>query len=241
MKHWVYIIKNPEGLLYKGITSDMATIVGTTAQGSLFHYDQLNRLTSAEHFSDLTTNTLGATANPTPDQSDHYSSYIYDSNGNIMALDRNGDGGSTTNPMDRLTYSYASTDNRLQRVDDTVGDSDFGTDHDDMTTDFSYYRNGNLQNDPTANIANILWHPNGKLNAIIRDGANESPTLVFSYDGLGNRVRKVQVARDASGNTLPMDHWDITYYIRDAQGNHLTTIDRKFTETDEFEATDAKR
>ncbi len=23
MKHWVYIIRNPEGILYKGITSDM--------------------------------------------------------------------------------------------------------------------------------------------------------------------------------------------------------------------------
>jgi RHS repeat-associated protein len=64
------------------------------------------------------------------------------------------------------------------------------------------------------------------------------PTLIFSYDGLGNRMRKVQVARDASGNTLPMAQWDITYYIRDAQGNHLTTIDRKFIETDTYEATD---
>jgi hypothetical protein len=37
---------------------------------------------------------------------------------------------------------------------------------------------------------------------------------------------------------LPMAQWDITYYIRDAQGNPLTTIDRKFIETDTYEATD---
>jgi hypothetical protein len=35
-----------------------------------------------------------------------------------------------------------------------------------------------------------------------------------------------------------MAQWDITYYIRDAQGNPLTTIDRKFIETDTYEATD---
>ncbi len=228
--------------LYNGNIARMATTVATTAQGSAFTYDQLNRLTTAEHFYDLSTNTLGETANPTPEESDHYSSYIYDSNGNIMALNRIGDAA----PMDELTYTYATTDNRLQRVVDALGVTAIATDIESMSTDFTYDRNGNLISDPTANIANMLWHPNGKLNAIIRDGANDSPTLIFSYDGLGNRVRKVQVARDirparsgtGGGNTLPMAQWDITYYIRDAQGNHLTTIDRKFIETDTYEATD---
>lgn len=71
-----------------------------------------------------------------------------------------------------------------------------------------------------------------------REGGNQLPTLVFQYDGMGNRVRKVVITKDAMGNMLPCDQWTMTYYIRDAQGNILTTLDRKITPIDGDEAWD---
>ncbi len=140
--------------------------------------------------------------------------------------------------MDRMTYSYPEHSNRLTIVNDTVPDVAWGTDFDDMSEDFQYDLDGRLTVDPSAQIAHIDWNAQGKVRFIGREEGSDKDLLVFHYDGMGNRVRKVVVPRDEFGETLPIPEWTFTYYIRDAQGNHLTTLERKFAEIDEDEAWD---
>ncbi len=158
--------------------------------------------------------------------------------GNIKRLERNAHG--TNVHMDRMTYTYPEHSNRLTIVNDSVPDQTgiMDTDFDDMSEDFQYDLDGRLTVDPSAQIAHINWNAQGKVRFIGREEGSEKYTLVFHYDGMGNRVRKVVVPRDEFGETLPIPEWTFTYYIRDAQGNHLTTLERKFAEIDEDEAWD---
>jgi RHS repeat-associated protein len=84
----------------------------------------------------------------------------------------------------------------------------------------------------------IDWNAQGKVRFIGREEGSDKDLLVFHYDGMGNRVRKVVVPRNSSGETLPVPKWTFTYYIRVAQGNHLTTLERKLTDIDTEEGWD---
>jgi hypothetical protein len=84
----------------------------------------------------------------------------------------------------------------------------------------------------------IDWNAQRKVRFIGREEGSEKYTLVFHYDGMGNRVRKVVVPRDEFGETLPVPEWTFTYYIRDAQGNPLTTLERRLTDIDTEEGWD---
>lgn len=65
---------------------------------------------------------------------DYYNSYIYDKNGNIQTLERNGAGAD----MDQFTYNYQTISgepsNRLGYVDDAVGSGNYPQDIDDQAT-----------------------------------------------------------------------------------------------------------
>lgn len=61
---------------------------------------------------------------------------------------------------------------------------------------------------------------------------------VFHYDGMGNRVKKMEMPMDGFGNVDAANLWNITYYIRDAQGNILTTLARSVTPLPANEAYD---
>ncbi len=229
--------------LYNGNISRMVTSVSDFTNspilGSAFRYDQLNRLVKAVHYDDMASNQWGTTTYSPDKDSDHYSAYFYDANGNIRRLERNAYHSDTTDrKMDRMTYSYPEHSNRLTIVNDTVPDVAWGTDFDDMSEDFQYDLDGRLTVDPSAQIAHIDWNAQGKVRFIGREEGSDKALLVFHYDGMGNRVRKVVVPRNSSGETLPVPEWTFTYYIRDAQGNHLTTLERKLTDIDTEEGWD---
>jgi RHS repeat-associated protein len=229
--------------LYNGNISRMVTSVSDFTNspilGSAFRYDQLNRLVKAVHYDEIASNQWGTTAHSPDKDSDHYSAYFYDANGNIRRLERNAYHSDTTDrKMDRMTYSYPEHSNRLTIVNDTVPDVAWGTDFDDMSEDFQYDLDGRLTVDPSAQIAHIDWNAQGKVRFIGREEGSTKALLVFHYDGMGNRVRKVVVPRNEFGETLPIPEWTFTYYIRDAQGNPLTTLERKLTDIDTEEGWD---
>ncbi len=137
-----------------------------------------------------------------------------------------------------MTYTYPEHSNRLTTVNDTVPSGTWATDFDHMADDFAYDMDGRLVADPSAHIEHIDWNAQGKVRFIGREEGSTKALLVFHYDGMGNRVRKVVVPRDEFGETLPIPEWTFTYYIRDAQGNHLTTLERKLTDIDTEEGWD---
>jgi YD repeat-containing protein len=111
-----------------------------------------------------------------------------------------------------------TSSNRLTTVNDSVPDQTgiMDTDFDDMSEDFQYDLDGRLTVDPSAQITRIDWNAQGKVRFIGREEGSTKALLVFHYDGMGNRVRKVVVPRNSSGETLPIPEWTFTYYTRRA-------------------------
>ncbi|MBK8486376.1 MAG: hypothetical protein IPL48_01180 [Bacteroidetes bacterium] len=102
-----------------------------------------------------------------------------------------------------------------------------GIDSDDIsggqsTGNYTYDLIGNLISDNVEGINNITWNVYGKISSI--DKAS-GPDLTFAYDPMGNRIMKLV----DDGSTLIY-----TYYVRDAQGNVLSTYSRIDDATDDI-------
>lgn len=223
------------GNISRMVTSVAALIDGTSTNpimGMAYRYDQLNRIIEAsmnEDGLDTPTNAWGS-----ENKYDAYRTmYSYDQDGNIQKLLRFD---ASESPIDSLTYFYedfgtvkksGNRQNRLNYVRDSAGSS--GNDIDNQTIgNYAYDAIGNLVKDTKGEIASITWTPTGKVSTIARTGVSTKPDLEFQYDALGNRVAKIAKPKDGSGDLLPMDQWDFTYYLRDAQGNVLSTFQRQF-------------
>ncbi|HNA58327.1 MAG TPA: hypothetical protein PK511_09455 [Chitinophagales bacterium] len=140
----------------------------------------------------------------------------YDANGNILTYFRNGN----TSTMDNLSYVYNTGNNQLKRVDDAVSSGTYSVDIDDQSgTNYEYDALGNLVKDVAEEIDTILWTLTGKVDSISRTGASTKDELSFLYDPMGNRVGKIVYEDD--GDILK------TWYIRDAQGNIMSTYTEK--------------
>ncbi|MBK8488320.1 MAG: hypothetical protein IPL48_11085 [Bacteroidetes bacterium] len=117
--------------------------------------------------------------------------------------------------MDDLTYNYITGTNQL----DYVTDAATGTYSDDIsggqsTGNYTYDLIGNLISDNAEGINNITWNVYGKISSIDKVSG---PDLTFAYDPMGNRIMKLV----DDGSALIY-----TYYLRDAQGNVLSTYSR---------------
>ncbi len=211
--------------LYNGNIARMATTLSPVAgeenlnfgmQVRDFKYDELNRLVAS---TTIDGKNLSETNN-------YNTSYKYDANGNILALQRNGNLGA----MDNLTYHYAKDgndniiNNRLLYVDDAVSDNAYeGVDIDDQEEyNYTYDKIGNLIGDKQEQIAEIKWTASGKVAEIIREEGSEKSDLIFKYDAFGNRVSKTEIPKNpVDANTIT------TYYVHDAQGNVMATYTEK--------------
>lgn len=206
--------------------------------GTAYRYDQLNRLIESVTYTNASNNAWETGTAQTPkSQSDYYTSYRYDSNGNLRNLSRNAYGGTNPRKMDRLFYEYQNSGdseinqtNKLRHVyekDGTSINSNWvGVDIDHQSADnYEYDRLGNLTVDDQEGIESIEWYNNGKIKSIKRTTSSDADDLEFRYDGLGNRILKIAKKRD-NGALLDESNWVYTYYIRDAQGNHLVTLDK---------------
>jgi hypothetical protein len=188
---------------------------GTTT-GYSYGYDQLNRLVNTEkHDNDLRSwggyywNSLS----PLDDYREHYE---YDANGNIVKLDRNGDGNMGYD-LDRLYYNYDNGNNQLTWIKDDV-DPGVAYDIDDQSgfqPNYRYDNIGNLLRDEAGEVSLIRWTVYGKIKSIEK---NNGDVITYDYDPSGNRVHKFYQSPEQGIERH-------TYYIRDAQGNVLSVYE----------------
>jgi RHS repeat-associated protein len=155
-----------------------------TIKNYIYSYDKLNRLKTA-------------TDNTTFFNEDNI---VYDKNGNITKLKRNGQlvaSPSIATPanyglMDDLTYSYDGG-NKLQIVSD-LGNEIYGFKDDvtgagvvDTSTDYSYDVNGNMLTDVNKGITNIIYnHLNLPTKIVLSTG-----NIVYLYNAAGQKVQKI--------------------------------------------------
>ncbi len=199
--------------------------------GNAYRYDQLNRLTDAISFTNLTlsTNTWGSAGTGI-----YQNNFTYDANGNILTQVRKNESGAT---IDDLQYKYQKNSagktirNRLYHVDDATSSGTYTDDIDDMGTyvdgatinsgnNYIYDAEGRLIKDVQEQIASIVWRVDGKVKEISRTGGSSKKNLKFDYDAMGHRIAKHQYT---STNVLEKS----TYYILDAQGNTIATYERE--------------
>lgn len=242
------LINNREDL-YNGNITSMQTVlpncstynasrtISSETFGNAYKYDQLNRIKSSRTFTNLntTTNTWGNTGSVS---TNFGTDYEYDANGNIISLDRWGNG----TKMDEFTYNYnidASTSilvsNRLYHVNDATSLSgNYADDIDDQgaftstpstintANNYGYDELGNLSRDDAEEISSIEWNVQGKITKVNRTTGSTKATLEFTYDAMGQRLTKK--VTESSGNIKTF------YYIRDAQGNEMCRY-VKYTES----------
>jgi hypothetical protein len=226
--------------LYNGNINSMVTAINdlTTSsaptvvpQLTAYKYDQLNRINRMKAYQDINLGTNAWGSGSGYDGS-YETNITYDANGNILTLNRNGVAGTDVD-MDALEYKYETigggytrNTNKLRSVDDNTGfTSNYATDIDDQGADnYEYDEIGNLIADAQEQIDNIDWTVYGKIKSISRTTGSTKPDLVFNYDASGNRISKTMIPRDGSGQR-PTDEWVTTYYVRDAQGNVMSTYE----------------
>lgn len=194
-----------------GITIDK---LSPKTAGYSYGYDQLNRLVSMDVYNSFTGSTYSWPSSTSP-MKDWRERVTYDANGNILTYNRHGEG--TTWKMDSLIYYYSSGTNRLNYVDDKVASGNYAEDIDDQASgNYTYDASGNLKSDTKEGITDIQWNTYGKVKKITKSGGT---TITFSYDPAGNRIYKKVTSTGQPATS--------TYYIRDAQGNILSTYTLK--------------
>ncbi len=145
--------------------------------------------------------------------------------------------------------------NKLNHVDDEVLSNSYAMDIDDqgdpliadgnggLVTNYNYEYDeiGQLLKDKAEGIEEIEWTVSNKVRKITRktgfyheqsqeDGSVINvypPGLEFRYDPFGNRIEKIEKPRSINGTS---ELWNSTIYVRDTQGNVLSTYSRKVHE-----------
>ena len=178
-----------------------------------YKYDQLNRLTRMDAYVGFNASTNSWSSlqgiNAMKER------VKYDGNGNIKNYVRYSITGS---PMDSLTYSNYTGTNRLQRISDPYGsNSSFQDLGPQPGNNYKYDAIGNLTGDSAETISGIKWNVYGKIKEITKTDAGSqylSRKTRYEYDAQGNRI----------SSALYIDeHWYYSWYVRDAEGNILST------------------
>lgn len=212
---------NQSGELFNGNIRNMVTAIeGMDIQATAYRYDQLNRLVELTAFQNFTQVTNSWDANGA--LNDYRTEITYDGNGNIITLDRNGHG--STYAMDNFIYRYIPGTNQLDHVDDNPANTaNYAVDIDDQdTVNYSYNAIGQLIADADEQIKTITWNAYKKVQKIERDASSTKSDLEFAYNAAGQRILKIEKPRSCGG-LCPQTDWTLTWYVRDAQGNILTT------------------
>lgn len=209
-------------------------------QKMIYSYDKLNRLKDSYSASSMDVNNFSTAELPSISSaiegdllSSYQTNYSYDANGNITKLKRN-DQNSEWKDIVQLDvdsyimsdadygYNYTSSTNKLwsiHRQEEDSEDENFNY----VTDYYSYYDNGNLKSDTYAQIEKITWTNSGKVKTIEREQSSDMPDLEFRYDALGNRVAKI-----VKPDPQDKETWDIIRYIRDANGNIMTSYKGRY-------------
>ena len=146
-----------------------------------YSYDDANRLTSACYGSgDHTCQFVGASTYDTK--------YYYDKNGNITSLDRYNNSGVNFHDFG---FTFVSNTNKLSLI--YIDGDDFSV---------SYDKNGNMTGNAYSGMSSVNYDERNLPSWMVANGSS----LLYNYDGDGNRVKKEVVG----GATI--------YYIRGADG-----------------------
>jgi RHS repeat-associated protein len=176
---------NVAGMLWKG--------EGDQAKRKYdFSYDATNRLTAAGFNQYVSGSGSSATFDKSAGIDYSVSAINYDANGNILALQEKGWKLNSSPTIDSLIYGYQTGSNKLARVTDGITDTavrlgDFrdGTNAGD---DYNYDANGNLIVDNNKKIDLVKYNYLNLPDTIHVQGKGN---VVFWYDAVGNKLRKV--------------------------------------------------
>jgi len=229
-----------------------ATATSTlAARADLFQYDVLNRIKQSTSVKEDATTSAWTTLGP--GATTFKTEYTYDRNGNILNLKRNDD---LAAAMDNLQYTYdngsmgsAATKNRLTSVQDVIGTTVTGRQDFQNTHNYSYDAIGNLIKETgqefmavgTSTVqalrsftTNITWTVYGKIKEIkkltVGGSTNYKERITFQYDASGNRVKK-DYWKDSYASPDGIEQSPeitTTFYVRDAQGNTMSTYKRYY-------------
>ncbi|MGJ8664817.1 MAG: DUF6443 domain-containing protein [Patiriisocius sp.] len=237
---------SPDLDLYNGNINRMVTSIRKeqdimlNTQLNNYRYDQLNRI---KEMTSLSFQNFTPNGPFTPNDS-YESNYSYDRNGNLDSLYRSVVINNVSS-MDDLSYNYKPGTNQLALVRDEVSPASFNMDIDDQeialgvtydendenSHNYIYDEIGQLIHDRTERLF-INWRVDGKVASIERYLENEPSriieTILFSYDGLGNRISKTVI--DQVNSRVKS-----TRYARDAQGNVLNVFETA-SNLEQFEA-----
>jgi len=178
--------------LYNGNISEVQwrSVYDNKMRSYRYHYDFLNRLTSAIYVNNGSYTIGGALENFNEGLS-------YDKNGNITSLSRYGfkQATGTIGKIDQLTYTYATPNasNKLMRVSDSYGTDGF-KDGNTSGNDYSYDSNGNMTKDlnkkiGTSSTRGIVYN---YLNLPEKITFSTGGSITYVYDSQGvKRVKKV--------------------------------------------------
>ena len=156
----------------------------------------------------------------------------YDKNGNILALQRYGQTGTSSYGLiDNLTFTLNG--NQLNRVDDAVTGSAYNgsfefKDAVKQANEYAYDANGNLTNDLNKNISEIQYNClNLPRKATFTDGS----TIEYTYAADGTKLRTVHTI---GGTTTTTDYCGSVIYENGVQklllteAGYLTLSDSKY-------------
>ncbi|MCK8482235.1 RHS repeat protein, partial [Psychroserpens algicola] len=210
--------------LYNGNIKGMVTALRDqnenilSTQSNLYQYDQLNRIKS------MTSKSVVDKPNTSLTSQDSYGSdYSFDRNGNLLTLSRSMyQSSGIPLVIDDFTYNYQKdandklVSNQLTHVLDDIDEAVLDVDLDSQIEgNYKYDNIGQLIYDAGEDLY-IKWRVDGKVKEIIKGAeTTETPLVIgFEYDGLGNRIAKTKSVLNSGSK-------DVTYYIRDAQGNPM--------------------
>jgi RHS repeat-associated protein len=185
-----------------------------------FTYDGANRMLDAIHGTGAYTEKVSS----------------YDRNGNIMGLQRYGNG-----LIDNLTYTYNG--NQLTQVEDATGNSAGFSNGASIENEYTYDYNGNLTKDSNKGICNIAWNSLNLPNVVtFADGS----TVTYTYAADGTKLRTVHningttTQKDYCGSVIyengaaklwqteagyiSMNDSKYHYYLQDHQGNNRVVV-----------------
>jgi RHS repeat-associated protein len=195
-----------------------------------YRYDQLNRITKSNA---LNGTTMALTQN-------YAETYVYDPNGNILNLTRK-NGAALS--FDELTYQYDQVNpatlrkNQLLQVLDLKASNITTNDIDNQNANnYVYDEIGNLIQDESENITNIVWSIYGKVLEVKKDDGINVTTIAYDYDATGNRVAKIvkigikELINGGTSTSIRFNKENTTAYFRDAQGNVLQTTVKNWKE-----------
>ena len=147
-----------------------------------YEYDTLNRLTNSVYQLPL---------NAYPIIQSYDERIVYDKNGNINNLFRNGNAEAILPPIkiDDLTYNYDVNSNKLIKVTDnpTTAISGF-IDGANLPIEYTYDANGNMITDVNKGITSITYN---HLNLPIKINFGSTNFIQYLYDGYGIKLAKI--------------------------------------------------